>query len=195
ADLDNLHRRLAATRWAGQLPGSPWERGVPVDHLRELAAYWADGYDWRKHEAELNNLPQFLTEIDGQRIHFIHVRSGAPDALPLLLSHGWPGSVVEFLDVIDPLTESFHLVIPSIPGFAFSGPTSEPGWDIHRIAKAYAQLMARLGYDRYGVQGGDWGAFIAPELGRVDPSHVVGVHVNAATMGFIPFDSPDDDDL
>jgi pimeloyl-ACP methyl ester carboxylesterase len=195
SDLDNLHRRLAATRWAGQLPGSPWERGVPVDPLRELAAYWADGYDWRKHEAELNNLPQFLTEIDGQRIHFIHVRSGAPDALPLLLSHGWPGSVVEFLDVIDPLTESFHLVIPSIPGFAFSGPTSEPGWDIHRIAKAYAQLMARLGYDRYGVQGGDWGAFIAPELGRVDPSHVVGVHVNAATMGFIPFDSPDDDDL
>jgi hypothetical protein len=148
SDLDDLRRRLAATRWAGQLPGAPWERGVPVDNLRELAAYWANGYDWRKHEAELNEYPQFTTEIDGQRIHFLHVRSANPDALPLLLSHGWPGSVVEFLDVIGPLSEDFHLVIPSIPGFAFSGPTSEAGWDSHRIATAYAQLMARLGYER-----------------------------------------------
>src|SRR5262245_61839009 len=115
SDLDDLRRRLATTRWVGQLPGAPWERGVPVDELRELATYWADGYDWRKHEAELNDVPQFTTEIDGQRIHFLHVRSANPDALPLLLSHGWPGSVVEFLDVIRPLAESFHLVIPSIP--------------------------------------------------------------------------------
>jgi epoxide hydrolase len=194
SDLDDLRRRLGATRWAAQLPGAAWERGVPVDELRELATYWADEYDWRKYEAELNALAQFTTEIDGQRIHFVHVRSAAPDALPLLLSHGWPGSVVEFLDVIGPLSEDFHLVIPSIPGFAFSGPTSEPGWDVRRIATAYAELMARLGYERYGVQGGDWGAFIAPDLGRVDPEHVVGVHVNAATMGFIPF-GPADDDL
>src|SRR5690348_3535239 len=200
SDLDDLRRRLAGTRWPGQLPGDPWERGVPVDELRELAAYWADGYDWRKHEAELNDWPQFTTKVDGQRIHFLHVRSAAPNAVPLLLSHGWPGSVVEFLDVIGPLTDPrssdpFHLVIPAIPGFGFSGPVSGPGWDSRRIAAAYAKLMAGLGYDRYGAQGGDFGAFIAPDLGRVDPEHVVGVHVNAATVGFIPFDKPDDAEL
>jgi len=200
SDLDDLRRRLAGTRWPGQLPGDPWERGVPVDELRQLAAYWADGYDWRKHEAELNDWPQFTTKVDGQRIHFLHVRSAAPNAVPLLLSHGWPGSVVEFLDVIGPLTDSrssdpFHLVIPSIPGFGFSGPVTEPGWDSRRIAAAYAKLMAGLGYDRYGAQGGDFGAFIAPDLGRVDPEHVIGVHVNAATVGFIPFDKPDGAEL
>jgi len=205
ADLDDLRRRLAATRWAGPLPGAPWERGVPVDDLRELASYWAAEYDWRRHEATLNELPQFTTTVDGQRLHFLHVRSAEPGALPLLLSHGWPGSIVEFLDVIGPLSDprrhggdpadAFHLVIPSIPGFGLSGPVDEPGWDSHRIAGAYAELMARLGYERYGAQGGDFGAFIAPDLGRVDPDHVVGVHVNAATVGFIPYAAPTDDEL
>ncbi|WP_181780626.1 epoxide hydrolase family protein [Pseudonocardia pini] len=195
--LDDLDDRLARTRWGAPLPGAPWERGVPVDELRELVSYWRTGYDWRAQEALLNELPQFRTEIDGQHIHFLHVRSPEADALPLLLVHGWPGSVVEFLDVIGPLTEpaayggapadAFDLVIPALPGFGFSGPTREPGWDSHRIATAFAELMRRLGYDRYAAQGGDFGAFVVPDLGRVDAEHVVGVHVNAATMGFIPF--------
>jgi pimeloyl-ACP methyl ester carboxylesterase len=203
ADLDDLRARLANTRLPSVLPGDGWAKGVPVPYLQELADYWADGYDWRKHEARLNEYLQFTTEIDGQRIHFLHVRSPEPDALPLLLSHGWPGSVVEFLDLIGPLTDpaahggdpadAFHVVIPSLPGFAFSGPTSEPGWDIRRMATAYAELMSRLGYERLGAQGGDWGAFIAPDLGRIVPDRVVGVHVNAATMGFIPFGSVEDE--
>jgi pimeloyl-ACP methyl ester carboxylesterase len=205
ADLDDLRARLANTRLPAVLPGDGWAKGVPVTYLQELADYWADGYDWRKHEARLNEYLQFTTEIDGQRIHFLHVRSPEPDALPLLLSHGWPGSVVEFLDLIGPLTDpaahggdpadAFHVVIPSLPGFAFSGPTSEPGWDIRRMATAYAELMSRLGYDRYGVQGGDWGAVVAPDLGRVASDHVVGVHVNAATVGFIPMGKIDDAEL
>ena len=213
ADLDDLADRLARTRWPSSLPGAAWdrgvpgagwERGVPVGYLRELAEYWRDGYDWRAQEARLNPYPQFTTRIDGQKIHFLHVRSPEPDATPLLLIHGWPGSVVEFLDVIGPLTDprahggdpapAFHLVIPSLPGFGFSGPVAEPGWDSRRIAGALAELMARLGYERYGAQGGDFGAFVSPDLGRVDPDHVVGVHVNAATMGFIPFgDIPEQD--
>ena len=198
ADLDDLKARIAAARFPIQLPGVGWSRGVPVDYLRELATYWADSYDWRAAEAQLNAYPQFVTEIDGQRVHFLHVRSPHPDATPLLLLHGWPGSVAEFLDVIAPLTDpedpadAFHLVIPSHPNFGFSGPVTEPGWDAHRMAQAYAQLMARLGYDRYGAQGGDFGAFIAPALGRVDPDHVVGVHVNAASVGFIPFGPVDE---
>ncbi|MBU2665015.1 epoxide hydrolase [Actinoplanes bogorensis] len=188
ADLLDLRSRLTNTRWGPQLPGEPWERGVPVDFLRELADYWATKYDWRAAEATLNAYPQFTTEIDGQRIHFLHVRSAVPDALPLVLLHGWPGSVVEFLDVIGPLTEAgFHLVIPSLPGFGFSAPLAGPGWDSRRDATAIAALMAGLGYDRYGAQGGDFGAFVAPDLGRVDPEHVVGIHVNAASGGFIPY--------
>ena len=197
ADLDDLTERLARTRWSAPLPGAGWERGTPVEYLRGLAEYWATGYDWREHEAQLNKYPQFTTEIDGQIVHFLHVRSANPDALPLVLTHGWPGSIVEFLDVIGPLTDpaayggdpvdAFHLVIPSIPGFGFSSPLAATGWDSHRIATAFAELMRRLGYDRYGAQGGDFGAFISPDLGRVDGEHVVGVHVNAATMGFIPF--------
>ena len=145
----------------------------------------------------LNEYPQFTTTIDGAQVHFLHVRSPEPDALPLIITHGWPGSIVEFLDIIGPLTDprahggdpadAFHLVIPSIPGYGFSGPTRDTGWTTARIARAWAELMSRLGYERYGAQGGDWGAFISPELGRVDPDHVVGVHVNAATVGFIPF--------
>lgn len=197
ADLDSLRDRLAATRWPTQPAGTGWSRGVPVDYLKGLAEYWRTSYDWRKAEAELNAVPQFTTRIDGQNIHFAHVRSPEPDALALLISHGWPGSMVEFLDLIGPLTDprayggdpadAFHLVIPSLPNFGFSGPTSDTGWDSRRIATALAELMRRLGYSRYGAQGGDFGAFVAPDLGRVDPEHVVGVHVNAASMGFIPF--------
>ncbi|GII33885.1 epoxide hydrolase family protein [Planotetraspora mira] len=205
SDLDDLRRRLAHTRWGAQLPGAEWERGVPVGYLKELTEYWAAKYDWRVHEAELNAYPQYVTDIDGQRLHFLHVKSPEPDALPLVLVHGWPGSIVEFLDVIGPLSDprahggdpadAFDLVIPSLPGFGFSGPLSGPGWDSRRIASAFAELMHRLGYHRYGAQGGDFGAFVAPDLGRVDPQHVVGVHVNAATMGFIPFGELGEDEL
>jgi epoxide hydrolase len=205
ADLDDLHDRLARTRWPDELPGVGWTRGVPLGYLRELATYWRDAYDWRKQETRLNELPQFLTIIDGASVHFLHVRSPEPDALPLVLTHGWPGSIVEFLDVIGPLTnpgahggdpaDAFHLVIPSIPGYGLSGPTREPGWTTDRVAQAWAELMARLGYHRYGAQGGDWGAFVSPELGRIDPGHVVGVHVNAATVGFIPFGPVDPEEL
>lgn len=196
-DLDDLQERLARTRWPNELPGVGWSRGVPLSYLKELAEYWRTGYDWRKHEARLNKYPQFTTEIDGQNIHFLHVRSPEPDALPLILTHGWPGSIVEFLKVIGPLSnpgahgndpaDAFHLVIPSLPGFGFSGPTREVGWNTARIARAWAELMDRLGYEHYGAQGGDFGAFVSPELGRVAPEHVTGVHVNAATYGFIPF--------
>jgi len=204
ADLDDLADRLGRTRWPASLPGAGWERGVPVDYLRELAEYWRNGFDWRAAEARLNSYPQYITEVDGQRIHFLHVKSPEPNATPLLLIHGWPGSIVEFLHVIGPLTDprghnqpdapAFDLVIPSLPGFGFSGPLAGPGWDSRRMAAALAELMRRLGYDRYGAQGGDYGAFVAPDLGRVDAEHLIGIHVNAATMGFIPFgDIPEAD--
>jgi pimeloyl-ACP methyl ester carboxylesterase len=205
AELDDLRDRLGRVRWPDELPGAEWSRGVPVSYLRELAEYWRDEYDWRAHEARLNALDQYVTEIDGQTLHFLHVRSPEPDALPLVLTHGWPGSIVEFLDVIGPLTdpvahggdaaEAFHLVIPSLPGFGLSGPVSEEGWTEERIARAFAELMARLGYERYGAQGGDVGAGVSPALGRVAPDRVVGVHVNAATVGFMPFPPLADDEL
>ena len=205
ADLDDLADRLARTRWPSSLPGPVWERGVPVSYLRELAEYWRGGFDWRAQEARLNSWPQYITQIGGQKIHFLHVRSPEPDATPLLLLHGWPGSVVEFTRVIGPLSDphahgdasapAFDLVIPSLPGFGFSGPVTEPGWGSRRMAAALAELMRQLGYRRYGVQGGDYGAFVGPDLGRVDPEHVIGIHVNAATMGFIPFgDIPEQDE-
>jgi pimeloyl-ACP methyl ester carboxylesterase len=188
ADLDDLRDRLRRTRFPGELPGVGWDRGVPVDYLRELAEYWASAYDWRAHEARLNAFPQFTTTIDGQRVHFLHVRSPEPDATPLVLTHGWPGSVVEFLDVVGPLTDprahggdpadAFHLVMPAIPGYGFSGPVTERGWNLRRVAKAWAVLMDRLGYERYGAQGGDWGSGISRDLGVVDAEHVVGVHLN-----------------
>jgi pimeloyl-ACP methyl ester carboxylesterase len=168
------------TRWQDQLPGTGWERGVPLDYLKNLAEYWRTGYDWRAHEARLNEIPQFTATIDGQNIHFAHIRSENPSALPLMLLHGWPGTFVMFLDVIEPLSRDFHLVIPSLPGFGFSTPLSGPGWDPARTARAFTQLMALLGYDRYGVQGGDSGSFVAPEMGKHAPDHVVGVHLNAA---------------
>ena len=189
ADVDDLRERLGRTRWAPDLPGIGWTRGVPTAYLRELATYWATGYDWQVQEAALNAYPQFLTTIDGATVHFLHVRSAEPSARPLLLLHGWPGSIVEFLDLIGPLTnpaahggdpaDAFHLVIPSLPGYGLSGPLTQAGWTDGRTAAALAELMARLGYDRYGVQGGDVGAFIAPLIGRLVPDRVTGVHLNA----------------
>jgi epoxide hydrolase len=195
--ITDLRSRLNNTRWPGELPGPAWQRGVPIEYLRRVADYWATDFDWQSQEKRINAYPQFLTEVDGQRIHFLHVKSGVADATPLLLLHGWPGSFVEFLEVIDSLVDpvahggaeadACHVVVPSLPGFGFSTPLAGEGWGSRRMAAALAGLMARLGYERYGAQGGDFGAFVAPDLGRVDPEHVIGVHVNAATMGFIPF--------
>ncbi|MER7795324.1 epoxide hydrolase [Streptomyces sp. NPDC097640] len=189
ADLDELRERLARTRWTRGLPGEGWSRGVPLAHLKELADYWGDGYDWRRHEARLNEFPQFMTEIDGQDIHFLHVRSPEPDALPLVLNHGWPNSFIEFADLIDRLTDprahggdpsqAFHVVVPSPPGFGFSAPPRETGWTATRVAGLWTQLLRRLGYDRYGTQGGDLGAYIAPDMAKAAPDHVVGVYIIA----------------
>ncbi|MEU8261623.1 epoxide hydrolase family protein [Micromonospora sp. NPDC048999] len=197
ADLDDLRRRIATTRWPDELPDVGWTRGIPLGYLKELADYWRTGYAWRAAERELNSHEQFLTEIDGAQVHFLHVRSPEPTATPMIITHGWPGSPVEFLDVIGPLTDprahggdpadAFHLVIPSIPGFGFSGPTRDAGWSVSRVARAWAQLMRRLGYDRYLAQGGDWGKVISLELGLADPKHVLGVHVNT----LVTFPPPD----
>ncbi|MEV0249397.1 epoxide hydrolase family protein [Nocardia sp. NPDC050712] len=179
ADLDDLQARLARTRWADQIPGSGDAYGVSVDRVRHLADYWRDGFDWRKVEEQLNAYPQFTTEIDGQNIHFLHVKSQRADSFPLILTHGWPGTFVEFLGVIEPLTAAgYDLVIPSVPGYGFSGVTTESGWNDQRIAKAWAELMARLGYAKYGAVGNDGGAQISPELGRVAPDSVVAVQVS-----------------
>jgi pimeloyl-ACP methyl ester carboxylesterase len=185
--LADLRERLARTRWAPGPFSESGRYGVSGAWLGELAEYWREGYDWRTWQARLNRYPQFHTTIDGTNVHFLHVRSPEPGALPLILSHGWPGTVVEFLDVIEALTDprrhgldpqiAFHLVIPSLPGFAWSGPTPDTGWGPRRIARAWAALMDRLGYRRYGAAGNDWGSHIAPELGRVAPDAVVGVHV------------------
>ncbi|WP_328370285.1 epoxide hydrolase [Streptomyces sp. NBC_00457] len=177
SQLDDLYDRLDRTRWPDELPGVGWEYGIPLDYVKELAHYWRHSYDWRVHETRLNSFPQFTTEIDGQNVHFLHVRSANPDALPLIATHGWPGSLVELLDIIAPLSEAFHVVVPSIPGYGFSGPTRETGWNVERVARSWAQLMCRLGYPRYGAQGSDWGSSITRELGRIDAEHVVGVHV------------------
>jgi pimeloyl-ACP methyl ester carboxylesterase len=188
ADLDDLRERLFRTRWPDELPGVGWDLGVPLDYLKGLAEYWATTYDWRSQEAALNELAQFTTIIDDQNVHFLHVRSPEPEALPLIITHGWPGSIAEFLDIIGPLidpaahggdaADAFHIIAPSIPGFGFSGPTHQTGWDTARVARAWATLMSRLGYERYGAQGGDTGALVSPELGRVDPGHLIGIHVN-----------------
>lgn len=175
--LTDLRDRLTRTRWPAQLDVG-WSRGVPVGYLRGIVDYWLHTYDWRRWEARLNEFPQYLTDIDGQAIHFLHVRSADPAALPLLVTHGWPGSFVELTDIIEPLVENFHVVVPSVPGFGFSTPLSGPGWNHHRIALAWAELMRRLGYSAYGVQGGDTGSVVSPEVGRVDRDHVVGVHIN-----------------
>jgi pimeloyl-ACP methyl ester carboxylesterase len=200
SQLDDLNRRLAATRWPDEMPGVGWSRGVPLGYLKELAEYWRTRYDWRAAEARLNEFPQFLTEIDGVQVHFLHVRSPEMNAMPMILTHGWPSSVVEFIDVIGPLTnpvahggnaaDAFHVVIPSMPGHAFSGPTRQPGWDTERIAHAWKSLMQSLGYDHYLVQGGDWGMPVSLRLGLADPEHVAGVHLNMLAT-FPPADPSD----
>ena len=201
--LDDLHRRLDTTRLGTALPGDDWDTGVPHAYLNELIAYWRDDYDWRAAERALNAYPQFQTEIDGTPIHFVHVHSGQSDALPLILTHGWPGSFIEFLDLVGPLTDpashggspddAFHVVIPSLPGFGFSSPLAGTGWDSDRIAAAWVELMNRLGYPRFGAQGGDIGASVSPALGRSAPSRVVGVHVNGS-LG-MPVDELGEDEL
>jgi epoxide hydrolase len=185
ADLDDLQERLNRTRFTDEAPDDGY--GVGLDTVARLVEYWRTQYDWRSWETKLNAYPQFTTEIDGQNVHFLHVRSPEPDALPLLCTHGWPGSIVEFLNVIDPLSDprahggepadAFHLVIPSLPGFGFSGPPAEAGWGTRRTARAWAELMRRLEYSRYGAHGNDAGSMVSPEVGRVAGENVVGVHV------------------
>ena len=183
--LDDLRRRLHATRWPDAEVVDDWSQGIPLAYVQDVCRYWADDYDWRAREAALNRFDQFVTEIDGLDIHFVHQRSPHPDALPLLITHGWPGSIVEFHKVIGPLTDptahggdagdAFHVIAPSLPGFAFSGKPTEPGWGVEKIGAVWAQLMSRLGYDRYVAQGGDWGSSITTMLGASDPDHCAAI--------------------
>lgn len=184
ATIDDLRQRLARTRWPDRETVADWSQGVPIAYVQELCRYWQNDYDMRRIETLLNAHPQFRTEIDGVTIHFLHVRSTHEGALPLVMTHGWPGSVLEFVHVIEPLTappegrDAFHLVLPSIPGYGFSDKPTGTGWGIERVARAWAELMARLGYARYGAQGGDWGSVITASVGQQDPAHVAGIHVN-----------------
>jgi pimeloyl-ACP methyl ester carboxylesterase len=190
--LDDLRLRLERTRLPNQIDGIGWEQGTELGELEQLLAYWRDEYDWRAQEARLNALDHIVTEVDGQRIHAVHARSPEPDALAVMLVHGWPGSVAEFLDVVGPLTDpaahggdpadACHVIAPSLPGFAFSGPTHERGWHPRRIASAFADLMAALGYERYGIQGGDWGSVVTTNLADLAPAAVVGLHLNFVTV-------------
>jgi pimeloyl-ACP methyl ester carboxylesterase len=187
-DLDELRRRITATRWPGKELADDRSQGVQLATLQELSRYWTMDYDWRKAEARLNALPQFTTEIDGVEIHFIHVRSEHENALPLIMTHGWPGSVIELLETIGPLTDptahggtpedAFHLVLPSLPGYGFSGEPAELGWNVGRVAQAWAELMHRLGYTRYVAQGGDVGAAVTDAMGRQAPEGLLGIHIN-----------------
>ncbi len=188
SELDDLHRRLLTTRFPDQIPGTGWEYGMPIDYLRELVNYWVDSYAWSAQEEELNCFEHFRTTIDGQSIHFIHAQSSHAQAFPLLITHGWPGSVVEFLELIPRLTQpelhggqatdAFHVVAPSLPGYGFSEPPRTAGWDIRRIAKAWTVLMKRLGYASYGAQGGDWGAQVTTRIGSLDAEHCTAIHLN-----------------
>jgi pimeloyl-ACP methyl ester carboxylesterase len=197
--LDDLRQRLARTRWPEAETVGDWSQGTPLAYVQELCDYWADGYDWRRCEADLNRLGSYRTVIDGLGIHFLHVRSPHAEALPLVLTHGWPGSIVEFAKVIGPLTDpvahggaaedAFHLVCPALPGYGFSDKPTEPGWGVERIAGAWAELMSRLGYTRYGAQGGDWGSSVTTSLAERAAANLVGIHVNMA----IAFPSSTDD--
>ena len=188
AVLDDLRDRLARTRWPDQIPNSAWDYGTDLGYLQELCDHWRAKFDWREQEERFNRWPHFVTEIDGQNVHFIHARSPEPDALPLVITHGWPGSVSEFLDIIEPLrdprahggdpADAFHVVAPSLPGYGWSGPTTTPGWDAQHVAEAWKTLMARLGYDRYGAQGGDWGAMVSARLAAIDTDHMAGLHTH-----------------
>lgn len=182
--LEDLHRRISNMRWPAAETVADWSQGVPMAAMRDLCAYWADGYDWRRCEGALNALPQFMTQIDGLSIHFLHMRSPRPDAVPLILTHGWPGSVLEFMKVIGPLSDpaadmpAFHLIIPSLPGYGFSDKPTETGWGVEKIADAWITLMRRLGYDRFFAQGGDWGAAVTTAIAMAAPSELAGIHLN-----------------
>ncbi|KMS53003.1 epoxide hydrolase family protein [Sphingobium cupriresistens] len=182
--LDDLHQRISNTRWPATETVTDWSQGAPIAAMRDLCAYWANGYDWRRCEAALNALPQFMTQIDGLSIHFLHVRSPRPDAVPLILTHGWPGSVLEFMKVIGPLSNpapdapAFHLVIPSLPGYGFSDKPAATGWGVEKIADAWITLMRRLGYDRFFAQGGDWGAAVTTAIAMAAPPELAGIHLN-----------------
>jgi pimeloyl-ACP methyl ester carboxylesterase len=188
AALDDLRRRLRATRWPDRETVDDWSQGIPLAYVQDVCAYWAEKYDWRAREARLNRFEQFRTELDGLGIHLVHVRSPHANALPLVITHGWPGSIVEFQKVIEPLTnptahggdarDAFHVVCPSLPGYAFSDKPARKGWTTQRIAKAWAALMERLGYPRYVAQGGDWGAMVTTWIGSEDPTHCAGIHLN-----------------
>lgn len=186
--LDDLRARLTNAVWPDEIAGQGWEYGTNLEYLRELCETWRTTYDWRAFETKFNSWENLRTTIDGTQVHCIHAPSPEPNAMPLVITHGWPGSVAEFLDVIEPLrnprafggdpADAFHVVAPSIPGYGWSGPTPDRGWDVKRVARAIAELMARLGYDRYGAQGGDWGSMISSQLGVVDAAHVAGIHIN-----------------
>ncbi len=187
-DLADLKTRLSLTRLPEAEPVDDWTQGIPLSYVRELVDYWENEYDGRRIEAFLNRYPQFTTEIDGVTVHFLHVRSSIESARPLVITHGWPGSVIEFSKVIEKLTDplahggneqdAFHLVLPTIPGYGFSGKPTETGWGVERVARAWSTLMLRLGYERYLAQGGDWGAAITASIGVQDPEHCMGLHTN-----------------
>jgi epoxide hydrolase len=193
--LDDLRSRLRNTRWPEAELVGDWSQGMPLAWIQDICRYWAEEYDWRRREALLNRFAQFTTEIDGLGIHFLHVRSPHPQAMPLIITHGWPGSIVEFSKVIEPLTDptafggeaadAFHVVCPSLPGFGFSAKPQTAGWGVDRIARAWASLMDRLGYPRYGAQGGDWGSGITTAMGALDSDHCAGIHITLA-MGVRP---------
>lgn len=193
AELGELRERLRRTRWPEPATVSDWTQGVPLTYLQDLCRYWAEEYDWKERQARINRFDQYRTTIDGLGVHFVHVRSRHAGALPLVLTHGWPGSVAEFFDVIGPLTDprsyggdaadAFHVVCPSLPGYGWSDKPTTPGWGVDRIANAWAALMAGLGYDRYGAQGGDWGSAVTTALGATDPEHVAGIHLNMVSVG------------
>jgi len=199
AVLDDLKHRLSAVRWPDRETVGDWEQGVPLAQVKRLQDYWLNSYDWRRCEAQLNALGQFRTRLDGLDIHFLHVRSPVADAFPLVLTHGWPGSVMEFAKVIGPLTDpvahggtasdAFHLVVPSLPGYGFSERPTAPGWNTERIARAWIALMRRLGYGRFGAQGGDWGASVTMHMGAMAPPELAAIHLNLALGG------PDAEDM
>ena len=188
--LEDLQARLRNTRWPDAEPVGDWSQGAPLAWVQDICRYWAHGYDWRAREAALNRFAQFTTPLDGLDVHFLHVRSPHADAMPLLITHGWPGSVVEFHKVIEPLADptrfggdaadAFHVVCPSLPGFGFSGKPATTGWGVERIARSFIALMARLGYASYGAQGGDWGSAVTANIGALDPDHCAGIHVTLA---------------
>ena len=193
AALDDLRERLRRTRWPDEQPVGDWSQGVPLSRLRALCEYWADGYDWRRCERLLNGFGQYRTEIDGLGIHFLHIRSPEPTALPMIMTHGWPGSVLEFAKVVGPLTDpvrhggkpedAFHLVLPSLPGYGFSDRPREPGWDLVRTAAAWATLMQRLGYRQWVAQGGDWGSIVSRALAETQAEGCIGIHLNLLGEG------------